>query len=304
MLQRFKHTRRARLHKTTVPTCSHLFIYIPNCSHMFPLPQRNRYQSLAKKSDITVLRQKKKRRRAYALLKPYISRTKALSKTYQHHAKKSSGNHPQRHPAHHGLLLQNSLPHPAPHPPVHRQAPRPDHHHRRLLQLHRPDPRKCTGFAKRMSKHHRQNFTGKKDRLQAYPPEAKSENIYSLFCKSDSETPVMAIKREEISTVLLGKHALNNTFIIYSNGTYVRLYDRSIYAMNQTEQGMVSAFCNQQPSLLRSFRQLPGQFIISVQQRNILSILQVFDQFKQLSDVFGVTIIFGVVAQLQDHHFF
>lgn len=54
----------------------------------------------------------------------------------------------------------------------------------------------------------------------------------------------MAIQKVELSTVLLGKHALNNTYIIYSNGTYERIYDRSIYALNQTDKGIVSAFSN------------------------------------------------------------
>lgn len=54
----------------------------------------------------------------------------------------------------------------------------------------------------------------------------------------------MAIKREELSTIVLSKHALNNTYIIYSNGTYDRIYDRSIYALNLTDKGIVSAFSN------------------------------------------------------------
>jgi hypothetical protein len=44
---------------------------------------RNRYQSLAKNPAITVLGGKKKTRAGYSLLKPYLSRTKALSKPYE-----------------------------------------------------------------------------------------------------------------------------------------------------------------------------------------------------------------------------
>ncbi|WP_254091519.1 hypothetical protein [Dawidia soli] len=54
----------------------------------------------------------------------------------------------------------------------------------------------------------------------------------------------MAIKKEELATVVLGKHTLNNTYIIYENGTYERFYDRSTYALNLTEKGIVSAFSN------------------------------------------------------------
>lgn len=52
----------------------------------------------------------------------------------------------------------------------------------------------------------------------------------------------MAIKKEEITTVVLGKHSLNDTYILYSNGTYERHYDRSTYALNQSDSGIVSAF--------------------------------------------------------------
>jgi hypothetical protein len=55
----------------------------------------------------------------------------------------------------------------------------------------------------------------------------------------------MAIKNNrEIATVLLGAHSLNNTFTIYSNGTYERAYDRSPYALNLIEKGIISGFSN------------------------------------------------------------
>lgn len=154
-----------------VPIRSYRFPFVPTCSHRHT---ETGTKALQKDRPSQYFEKRKKRRRAYALLKPYISRTKALSKTCQHHAKKSGGNHPQRHPAHHGLLLQNSLPHPASHPPVHRQAPRPDHHHRRLLHLHRPHPRKRTDASTGLGNLRFAIFVGEKSNLQVMHAKGKS----------------------------------------------------------------------------------------------------------------------------------
>lgn len=54
----------------------------------------------------------------------------------------------------------------------------------------------------------------------------------------------MAIKKEEIATVNFGKKTHKDVYIVYSNGTYLRRYDRSLYAQDQIDTGIVSAFSN------------------------------------------------------------